>query len=77
MSLPNLSLIRQEERSSRAVLTRSRVIRGKLVWAWRPLSIAQRKRVESETKSEYLNAELLDRILEIRTLQGAIKRKEK
>lgn len=52
---------------------RSIVIRGKIIWAWKPLSSAIRIQVARATRAVYFNAEHLDRILEQRTLNAHAK----
>lgn len=76
MPMPNAATIKLVHPSfDRAVLSRSRISQGRIVWAWRRLTPAQRKRVDSETRAESLNLELLDKILEARTLANGAKKR--
>jgi len=50
---------------------------GRVVWAWKPLSSAQRIQVKHATRATYLNVEHLDRVLEAKNLQSNARRRAK
>lgn len=45
-------------------MSRSLVIRGRIAWAWKRLSLLQRENVRDATRAEYLNDEVLGRVLD-------------
>ena len=50
---------------------------GRVVWAWKPLSSAQRIQVKHATRASYLNIEHLDRVLEAKNLAANARRRRR
>lgn len=51
-------------------MSRALVVRHKVIWPWRKLSAAQRKIVESASRPEFFDGDLLGRILDERNLRA-------
>lgn len=51
-----------------AVLSRSLVIRGRVIWAWRKVNATQRRIVNASSTPGLLRIDHLDRVLEEKTL---------